>query len=446
MSHNSGETLTRTFHFFTFGCQMNKLDSELAAGELARAGMAEAETAEEADVILFNTCSVRQHAEDKVYSNLGALRARKRRDPHLVIGVIGCVAQREGERIFERMPHVDLVCGTRMFLKLPDLIKRVCESRDQVLAIDEDQAIAYRRSTSCRPDRFRAFVSVMRGCDNWCAYCVVPALRGPEVSRPIADVVAEVRRLAEDGCREVTLLGQNINSYGKRLRPRATLAELVAEVNGVEGIERIRFVTSHPKDMSDEMLRAVADLDKVCENIHLPAQSGSNRILGAMKRRYTAERYREIIAKAREWIPEVTFASDFIVGFPGETEEDFQDTVRLVRDCRFQNSFIFKYSPRPGTAAAELPDDVPMKVKKARNQELLRTQEEVSRELNDAMIGREIEVLVEGPSKSDKTRLVGRTRRNHIVVFTGLEDLTGTLRTIRITDATPLTLFGDLVD
>ena len=263
---------TAIYYLYTYGCQMNKLDSELAAGEMARAGMAEAATADEADVILFNTCSVRQHAEDKVYSNVGALRSRKIENPDLVIGVIGCMAQREGERIFERMPHVDLVCGTRMFLKLPELIERVRESRDHVLDIDEDQVIAYQRDTARRPDRFRAFVSVMRGCDHWCAYCVVPSLRGPEISRPIADVVEEVRLLTDDGCREVTLLGQNINSYGKRLKPRATLAELVAEVNGVEGIQRIRFVTSHPKDMADEMLHAVADLDKVCENFHLPAQ------------------------------------------------------------------------------------------------------------------------------------------------------------------------------
>ncbi|MEW6357511.1 MAG: tRNA (N6-isopentenyl adenosine(37)-C2)-methylthiotransferase MiaB [Planctomycetota bacterium] len=436
----------RTFRFLTFGCQMNKLDSELAAAEMVRAGMAEAKTADEADVILFNTCSVRQHAEDKVYSHLGALRARKMKDPDLLIGVIGCMAQKDGEKIFERMPHVDLVCGTRMFLKLPELIERVRESGEHVLAIAEDQVVSYRRTASRRPDRFRAFVSVMRGCDNWCAYCVVPALRGPEVSRPIADVVEEIRLLAEDGCKEVTLLGQNIDSYGKRLKPRATLAELVTEVNRVEGIERIRFVTSHPKDMSDEMLHAIADLDKVCENIHLPAQSGSNRILRAMKRGYTAERYREIIAKAREWISEATIASDFIVGFPGETEEDFQDTVQLVRDCRFQNSFIFKYSPRPGTAAAEMPDDVPMEVKRSRNWELLKVQEEISRELNRAMTGRNVEVLVEGPSKSAKTRLTGRTRRNHIVVFQDPKDLVGTLRTIRITDATPLTLFGDLVE
>jgi tRNA-2-methylthio-N6-dimethylallyladenosine synthase len=291
----------------------------------------------------------------------------------------------------------------------------------------------------------------MRGCDNYCAYCVVPAVRGPEISRPVAEVVDEAERLADDGCREITLLGQNVNSYGKSFTPPArALADLLARLDKVAGLARVRFVTSHPKDMSREILEAVRDLPTVCEHLHMPAQSGSDRVLAAMNRRYTARGYRDLVALARELVPGIAIASDFIVGFPGETAAEFDETAALVRDLRFQNSFVFKYSARPGTAAAKLPDDVPWEEKRRRNLALLEIQATINLEENRRFIGQEAEVLVEGPSRRDASRLTGRLRTNHIVVFegpsTGLradpETLAGELVRVRVESATALTLAG----
>ena len=425
----------------TFGCQMNRLDSELIAGDLRAAGFEPAKGEAEADVILFNTCSVRQHAEERVYSRLGALQALKRKRPEVLIGVIGCMAQMHGEAIFKRAPHVGLVCGTKGLARLAELI---AEARGgmRVCATEKDGAPLVRRSASERISKHLAYVYIMRGCDNYCAYCVVPYARGPEESRPPGEIADEVRALADDGCKEVTLLGQNVNSYGKGLTPKVGLADLLESLNEIAGLERIRFVTSHPKDMSREILSAVGRLKKVCEHLHMPAQSGSDKILKAMNRKYTAARYRQIVAEARELIPGAAIASDFIVGFPGETEEDFAATEQLMRDVRFQQSFVFKYSPRPRTAAAELPDDVPQKVKAERNRRLLAVQEEISREEHAKLVGRTVEVLVEGPSKSDKSKLMGRSRQNAIVIFAGDRSLEGKIVTVHVESSTPLTLFG----
>ncbi len=428
-------------HIQTFGCQMNRLDSELIIGDLRAAGFEPAKTEAEADVILFNTCSVRQHAEERVYSRLGALRGLKRKRPETVIGVIGCMAQMHGERIFERAPHVGLVCGTGALGRLAEFVEEARRGV-RVCVTEQNGATLVRRRAGDRLNKHLAYVYIMRGCDNYCAYCVVPYARGPEESRPEAEIVEEVRALAADGCKEVTLLGQNVNSYGKGQGGKAGLAGLLERLNKVEGIERIRFVTSHPKDMSRSILRAVGSLEKVCEHLHMPAQSGSDKILKAMNRRYTAGRYREIVAEARELAPGAAIASDFIVGFPGETDEDFEASERLVREVRFQQSFIFKYSPRPRTAAAEMDDDVPMKVKMERNRTLLAVQEEISREDHAAMVGRTVEALVEGPSKSDKAKLMGRSRANDIVIFPGRTARAGELVAVRIEASTPLTLFG----
>jgi len=436
----------RKFHLRTYGCQMNKLDSEIVCGIMLREGYEQTADEKNADVIIVNTCSVRQHAEDRVYSYLGSLRRVKDKNPGLVVVLMGCMAQKEQAEIFKRAPTVDVVCGTKMFTRLPELVERARQSRKTVCAAETDAPVTYHRLTGARPGKFQAYVAVMRGCDNFCSYCIVPYVRGRETSRPRTDIVEEVKRLAEDGCKEVTLLGQNVNSYGKGLQPPARLSDLLADIDAIPGIERIRFVTSHPKDFSTDIIEAIRDLPHVCEHVHLPAQSGSDRILKAMNRGYTASHYLDLLAEAWNKVPGITFASDFIVGFPGETEDDFQATADLMRKARFLNSFIFKYSPRPGTAAARLEDDVPVEVKKARNQELLSVQEEISRELNDAMIGEDVEVLVEGPSKSDKTRLTGRTRRNQIVVFEGNADLAGALVRVRVESATPLCLYGVLQD
>jgi len=421
---------------------MNKLDSEVVAGHLVAAGYALTESSREADVVLINTCSVRQHAEDKVWSLLGTLRARKLRRPDLVLGVIGCMAQKERGAILQRMPHVDLVCGPMELDRLPELVAEVRQRHERVVAVGEGHVGRVPRAVTRRPNRVQAFVAVMRGCDNYCAYCVVPYVRGREESRPLADVVAEVEALVADGAREVTLLGQNVNSYGATLGDGTTLARLLERLDRLPGLERLRFVTSHPKDASDALFRAMAGLPRVCPYLHLPAQSGSNRVLRDMNRGYTREHYLERIARARALVPGVEVASDFIVGFPGETEAEFEETVDLVRRADFQNCFVFKYSPRAGTKAAEMADDVPWEAKQERNRRLLAVQKAVMRRRNAAMVGRTVEVLVEGTSKRDATKLTGRTRANHIVAFAGAPRLEGRTVSVEITGFTPLTLFG----
>ncbi|ODS30322.1 MAG: RNA modification protein [Candidatus Scalindua rubra] len=430
---------------------MNKLDSELSIGSLVREGYTFVEDEKAADIILLNTCSVRNKAEHKVYSQLGSLRNQKEKNPDLILGVLGCMAQNEGEKIFRRMPHVNLICGTREFSRLPTLLEEINGSNKQILAINEDEMVSFDRLVTQRPNRFKAFVSIMRGCDNYCSYCIVPYVRGREFSRPVGDIINEVKSLTDDGCKEITLLGQNVNSYGKGLNGNITLANLLKKLNSIEGIERIRFVTSHPRDMIKDILEAISELPKVCENLHMPAQSGSDRILEKMRRQYTSTHYRELVEMAKSLVPDITIASDFIVGFPGETEDDFEDTVSLMRDVRYQNCFIFKYSPRTGTAATELKDDVPEETKRRRNQILLDLQSDISAEDNKEMIGKSVEVLVEGTSKTDESKLTGRTRQNQIVVFSLPEgrsqegwpsSLQGKLVNINIVDSTDLTLFG----
>jgi tRNA-2-methylthio-N6-dimethylallyladenosine synthase len=426
----------------TYGCQMNKLDSELSISSLVKEGYTFAEDENDADVILLNTCSVRNKAEHKVYSQLGSLRDLKEKNPGVILGVLGCMAQNEGEKIFKRMPHVNLICGTRMFSKLPELIEEINGSNKRILAIDEDGEVSFDRLITQRPNRHKAFVSVMRGCDNYCSYCIVPYVRGREFSRSVEDVINEVKDLADDGCKEITLLGQNVNSYGKGLNGDTTLATLLGKLDPIEGIERIRFVTSHPRDMTKDILEAISELPKVCENLHMPAQSGSDKILEKMRRQYTSEYYRERVEMAKSLVSDITIASDFIVGFPGETEDDFEDTVSLMKDVSYQNCFIFKYSPRTGTAATELKDDVPETIKKRRNQILLDLQSEISAERNKEMIGKSVDVLVEGTSKTDKNKLTGRTRQNQIVVFRGSSSLLGKLANVNIVGSTDITLFG----
>jgi len=431
---------------------MNKLDSQVLRGELARAGFPLAEEPDHAGVVLYNTCSVRDHAEQKVFSHLGSYRRRAEADPDFVLGVIGCMAQRLAGDMVSRFPFVDIVCGTRAFLRVPGYVREVLAGGGPIVDVRKDGSSArveFDRAACMRQASHRAYVSVMRGCDNFCAYCIVPFVRGREYSRPSADVVEEVRKLAADGVREVTLLGQNVNRYGRGLEPPIGLGDLLERVNEVEGLERVRFVTSHPGDMSDDILRAVGELDKVCEHLHVPAQSGSDAVLERMRRGYTAAQYRQMVRRARELIPGVMLAGDFIVGFPGETDADFRRTLELLQDVRYQQSFIFKYSPRPGTLAARWEDDVPEAVKRERNQILLAAQEEIDTQRRAGMVGQSVEILVDGPSKGDPRHLSGRTRGNDIVVFDapeGLaaESLTGGLLTVQIVDSTPLTLFARL--
>ncbi|MCS7303947.1 MAG: tRNA (N6-isopentenyl adenosine(37)-C2)-methylthiotransferase MiaB [Thermoguttaceae bacterium] len=459
--------MPKRVYIYTVGCQMNQLDSQLVADLLDQHGYQVVGSVRQADVILFNTCSVRQHAEEKIYSLLGRLKHLKRQYPEKIIGVLGCMAQKDGEAIFRRAAHVDLVVGPGRLARLPELLAQAAAGTRPLLAIspwsersDRQTLLAGfepfdppRRPQHLQPP-FQAYVRIMSGCNKVCSYCVVPRVRGPERCRPPEEIHEEVSRLADAGCLEVTLLGQTVNSYQYRSGGRTIrLADLLSLLHQIEGIRRIRFVTNHPRHMSDDLLQAVRDLPKVCPCFHVPAQSGSNTVLRRMQRGYTVEFYREMLARIRQTVPEASITSDFIVGFCGETEEDFQQTVQLVEEARFKNAYIFKYSPRPGTKAAELyPDDVPLDVKRRRNHQLLQLQNRISLEENQKFIGRQVEVLVEGPSKfgqkapqtQSSVQLTGRTPCERIVVFPGDRGLVGQFHWIRITGATPTTLLGQL--
>jgi tRNA-2-methylthio-N6-dimethylallyladenosine synthase len=455
----------------TVGCQMNMLDSELVVGALRKEGYSLTDDVQEADTILFNTCSVREHAEHKIYSALGRLKYSKMSRPGQVIGVLGCMAQKDQELIFQRAPHVDMVVGTGQLAEVPKLIDAARERRERSLAVSLDRKEGTRaevsdsfqsydptREPEMRPSPYQAFVRIMIGCDKFCTYCVVPMTRGPEQSRPPRDIRREVEILAEQGVKEVTLLGQTVNSYKVTQDGRVyRLADLLEMIHDVEGILRLKFVTNFPKDMTDDLLQALKDLPKCAQYLHVPAQSGCNDVLKRMKRGYTVEDYREMFGRIRSKLPTAAVSSDFIVGFCGETEESHQKSLDLIRECRFKNSFIFKYSPRPGTKANDLQiDDVPEEVKKRRNNEMLNLQNLISAQDNAAFIGRRVEVLVEGPSKSEMKRsdasstagpvqLTGRTTCDRIVVFNGNPRLAGTLTTISVEDCTPTTLIGSIV-
>jgi tRNA-2-methylthio-N6-dimethylallyladenosine synthase len=510
-----------TYFLETFGCQMNILDSQLIEDQLRARGMRPVADYRDADVILLNTCSVRQHAEDKVLSRLGQIRRFKHSRPEAIVGVVGCMAERVREDLFVQAPHVDLICGPGQLDRLPDLLDEIREHRQRLAALATGQsrrtqvaqhvleqatleALDLSRTPSLEGHVLQSYIRVQRGCDKFCTYCVVPYVRGPERSRPPSHIVIEARRLAEAGCREITLLGQTVNSYvypedGKPM----TFAKLLERVHAVDGIDRIRFVTSYPADWDEDIFRVMRDYPRVMPYLHLPAQSGSDRILKAMRRTYTASSYLELIDTARKYVSDIALAGDFIVGFCGETEEDFQQTVDLVRRVQYESLFIFKYSPRPGTKADRLADDdVPQDVKARRNNELLAIQSKISHQRKQALIGREVEVLVEGPSKAARkaqgegssqqrtrgkrsaslsrkrrggdfpnrsltvsegtttsdsprpqarqnsdvrkstTQLIGRTPGDLMAVFDGRTDCIGTIVKVHIESASAHTLFG----
>jgi tRNA-2-methylthio-N6-dimethylallyladenosine synthase len=426
------------------GCQMNRLDSELVLGRLKAEGFTRVPTPGEADVILYYTCSVREHAEDKVYARLGALRRLKAERPSLVIGVMGCMAQSHKELIFERAPHVDLVVGTSRFEDVASLLEEV-QHGERVLALDRKD-LGFERDISVRPRPYQAFITAMRGCNKFCTFCIVPFTQGRERSRPIDDIVEEARRLADDGVVEVTLLGQRIDTYGLDLADGTTLGRLLERLHeGVPGLVRINYITSHPNHMTEELARAVADHPRVSRYLHLPVQSGSDAVLAAMNRGYTVDGYRRAIDVMRRHIDDLSVATDWIVGFPGESDEDFEASIALMREMDYQGSFVFKYSPRAGTRAFDQGDPVPREEKARRNQVLLDVQKEISLRRNQARLGSEVDVLVEGTSKRDPDKWTGRTDRNLIVCFPAGRDLSGKLASVRLTDCTPLTLFGEVV-
>src|SRR5262245_18206186 len=459
-------TPKKKLYIETVGCQMNLLDSELVVAKLRQEGYELTDDIKQADAILYNTCSVRQHAEDKVYSALGRIKRIKEKKPDVTIGVLGGMAQKDQDDIFQRAPHVEIVVGSGQLGRVPGLVAKSRNEDSTRLAVSRArhdgslEAITASfatydadREPAMRPTPFQAFVRVMMGCDKFCTYCIVPSVRGPEQSRPPAAIVAEARLLADQGVKEITLLGQTVNSYRFRHFDGRTwqLSDLLAEIHEIEGIDRIKFITNFPNDMTDDLLQSVRDLPRVSRYLHVPAQSGCDEILKRMKRMYTVAAYEEMLARVRETIPGVAVSSDFIVGFCGETEESFARTVGLVERSRFKNSFIFKYSAREGTKADRLfSDDVPEAVKKRRNNELLAIQTAISLEDNRRWIGRVVEVLVEGPSRSTVRRdgwdgvdqLTGRTACDRIAVFDGTERLVGKMVRVVVEDASAVTLFG----
>jgi tRNA-2-methylthio-N6-dimethylallyladenosine synthase len=479
--------MAQAVYLQTYGCQMNERDSEEILGMLAAQGYAVVAREEDADVILLNTCSVRAHAEERAFGKMGLMQKLKRERPGLVLGILGCMAKAQREEVFRRLPQVDLVAGPAEIYDLPDLLAGVAERRQraglgagaQVLAIDRKvRPLDRRPATDYRGDRVVAFVTIMEGCDKKCAYCIVPTTRGQEVSRSVGEILDEVQRLARAGYRQVTLLGQNVNSYGKRFpdgsgwvgpgRRRALLQleahadtdggradpesasrlidfpALLRAIDRTTSIERVRFTTSHPFDAHEELFRAMAECRAVCEFLHLPVQSGSDRILRAMRRGYTAETYLAQIARLRALVPDTAVSTDIIVGFPGETEADFEATCALMERVRYDSAFVFKYSPRPGTEAADWPDDVAQPDKERRNKIVLELQARISREKLEAWVGGEVEVLVE--ARNRRGQLTGKNRGNTTVVLEGPDALIGELVPVRVIRVTDTTMIGELAD
>ena len=429
----------------TFGCQMNEYDSDKMADVLAAAeGYEKTSDPAEADLILFNTCSVREKAQEKVFADLGRARAYKQARPHVMIGVGGCVASQEGAEIVRRAPYVDLVFGPQTLHRLPQLMTERRASGKPQVDISFPEIEKFDHMPPARVEGSSAFVSIMEGCSKYCSFCVVPYTRGEEVSRPLQDILAEVRHLASRGVMEVTLLGQNVNAYRGELADGAAadFALLLGQVSKIEGIERIRYTTSHPLEFTQRLIDAYARLPKLVSQLHLPVQSGSDRVLAAMKRNYTAIEYRSIVRRLRVARPDISISSDFIIGFPGETEADFEQTLKLVEDVRFDGSFSFIYSARPGTPAANLADDTPHAVKLARLQRLQARIQELAEEYSQAMVGTRQRVLVEGAARKDASELAGRTANNRVVNFAGPARLVGHYVEVEITSAFPHSLRG----
>jgi len=433
----------------TFGCQMNEYDSDKMADVLAASdGLALADRPEDADVILFNTCSVREKAQERVFHDLGRVRALKAAKPHLIIGVGGCVASQEGARIVKRAPYVDVVFGPQTLHRLPQLIReRRATGRPQVdISFPEIEKFDHLPPPAV--DGATAFVSIMEGCSKYCTFCVVPYTRGEEVSRPFDDVLTEIADLADQGVVEITLLGQNVNAYRGRIGATETIADfatLVDYVAAIPGIERIRYTTSHPKEMTPALIAAYGTVDKLVSHLHLPVQSGSDRVLAAMKRGYTALEYKSIVRRLRAVRPGLSLTSDFIVGFPGETDADFDRTMALAADVNFDGAFTFAYSPRPGTPAAELADQVPPEVKQARLERLTALLDLQYRRYSDAMVGTRQRVLVTGPAVKDGRELQARTENNRVVNFAGEPSLVGRYVDVAITAALAHSLRGQQV-
>ena len=437
----------------TYGCQMNERDSEQVASQLVAKGYTLARSEATADVVLLNTCSVRDAAEQKAFGKMQTLAKQfQRTRPNVVLGFMGCMAQSRGKELIDRLPDVDLVVGTQKFHRAADYIDEIMSGRrEKVVDVEEESGsqgtIREHLLNGNGHKAVTAFVSIMQGCNQYCTFCIVPYTRGEERSRSIPDIVAECRELVSEGVKEITLLGQIVTSYGKRdIRPRdgkSAFVQLLEAVHEIDGLERIRFTSPHPKGYGDDLVEAYGRLPKLVESAHIPVQSGSNRMLKLMHRGYTRERFLSIVEKLRRVQPRIGLTTDIIVGFPGETDADFEETVSLVREGQFDNAFIFKYSPRKDTPAATMPDQVPTAVKEERNQRLLQVMNELGAARYQTYVGQQVQILVEGPSKRNAARMSGRTRCNKIVVFDGAERHRGQVMDVNISRVGSFTLYGE---
>lgn len=440
--------MNRKLFIQTQGCQMNEYDSDRMQDALhAKHGMTLTEKPEEADLILLNTCSIREKAQEKVFSQLGRWRKLKDENPDLVIGVGGCVASQEGDAIRDRAPYVDIVFGPQTLHRLPEMYSDVMASRAPIVDISFPEIEKFDHLPAPRAEGPTAFVSIMEGCNKYCSFCVVPYTRGEEISRPLDDVITEIVELAEQGVREVTLLGQNVNAYRGPMHDGdiADLAKLIEYTAAIDGIERIRYTTSHPMEFSDSLIEVYARVPKLVNHLHLPVQSGCDRVLAMMKRNHTILEFKQKIRKLRKIRPDISLSSDFIVGFPGESDKDFEDTMNFINEVGFDQSFSFIYSKRPGTPASNLPDDTPEETKKQRLSILQTRINQMAQDISHAMVGSTQVVLVDGVSKKDATQIRGRTENNRIVNFDGPEHLIGQLVNVHITEALPNSLRGRLI-
>lgn len=435
----------KTFYIKTFGCQMNVHDSEQLAELLVRQGLKPVKEAKRADLIIVNTCSIREKAEQKAISEAGKLRNLKESKPQLLLGIGGCMAQKEGRKMFKKLSGLDFVFGTQAIGRVPDIIRKLQNGGDSIVDTRLNGNAESIGILAVPRQKTSAFVSIMQGCDNYCAFCVVPYLRGRETSRDMKGVLDEIRVLADSGIREVTLLGQNVNSYGKSFGREGGFSALLREIGHIEGIERVRFTTSHPKDFTEDIMFCFAEVENLCEHIHLPVQSGSDRILEMMNRRYTAGDYLKKVERLKEICPRISITTDIIVGFPGETEEDFEKTLELMREIRFDGAFSFKYSDRPGTAAEKLQGKISDTVKGGRLKVLQALQEVHTLERNRELEGGIEQVIVEGASKNSGSEMMGRTRTNRIVNFPAEPHLIGSTVSVRITQAYLHSLRGEML-
>ena len=441
--------MNKLYHIMTFGCQMNEHDSEIMAGMLEEMGYSETQKRAEADIILINTCSIRENADKRFFGSLGQLKRLHREKPEMIVGVCGCMMQQQHiiDAIRKKYSWVDLVFGTHNIHELPELITGILNDRQKVVSVWSEHRGIFEGLPSKRRYPFKAFVNITYGCNNFCTYCIVPYTRGRERSRLPEDILKEVRELAADGVKEVMLLGQNVNSYGLADGFEMDFADLIYAINEIEGIERIRFMTSHPKDLSDKLIGAYRDCEKLACHIHLPVQAGSNRVLKRMNRKYTRESYLELIRKLREATDgQIAITTDIIVGFPGETEEDFEETLSLMAEVQYDSAFTFLYSPRPGTPAAEYDDQIPEEVKHERFNRMREVLDAGMADNNAVYEGRIEKVLVEGPSRKNKKTLTGRTESMKIVNFVGTPEMVGRIVKVKITEAKTYSLEGEVTE